>query len=363
MNTNLSIDISSSVPAYMQLYSKLRDGIINGVFPYDRKLPSKRLLSAETGVSVITVEHAYAILIDEGYIVARERSGYFVAYSAGDRFQSAKAAPLKKRQAQAKAYEDGAFPFSVFAKTMRKTLLNYGESILEKSQNNGCAVLREAIAEYLARSRGMRVDCEQIVVGSGAEYLYGLIVLLLGKRGVFALESPSYEKIERVYMANGVECELLKLGADGIKTSELERSKADVLHVTPYYSFPSSVTASASKRTEYMAWAKARGGHIVEDDYYSEFTVSRKIEDTLFSLEPENTVIYINTFSKTIAPSIRVGYMVLPKNMVGAFREKLGFFSCTVPVFEQYVLAELINNGDFERHINRIRRKRRKTLD
>ncbi len=362
MNTSLSIDKLSSVPAYMQLYSKLRDGIIAGIYPYDRKLPSKRVLSAETGASVITVEHAYAILIDEGYIVARERSGYFVAYSAGDRFACARATPAIRRQVGSAAYEDEIFPFSVLAKTMRKALLNYGEGILAKSANNGCIELREAIAEYLARSRGMRVGHEQIVVGSGAEYLYGLIVLVIGKEKVFAIESPSYEKIERVYMANGVKCELLKLGEDGITSLELARSKADVLHVTPYNSFPSSVTASASKRTEYIAWAKARGGLIVEDDYYSEFTVSRKIEDTLFSLEPENTVVYINTFSKTVAPSLRVGYMVLPKKMVEAFQEKIGFFSCTVPVFEQYVLCDLLTSGDFERHINRIRRKRRKML-
>ena len=349
-------------PAYMQLYLKLRDGIIAGLYPYGAKLPSKRMLSAEMGVSVITAEHAYAILIDEGYIASRERSGYFVAYSAGDRFQAAKAAPREARRARAAYYEDEAFPFSVLAKTMRKTLLNYGEGILAKSSNNGCAELREAIAQYLARSRGMSVDYEQIVVGSGAEYLYGLIVLLIGKDRTFAIESPSYEKIERVYMANGVECELLKLGEDGIMSSELERSKADVLHVTPYNSFPSSVTASASKRSEYIAWAKARGGLIVEDDYYSEFTVSRKIEDSLFSLEPEKTVVYINTFSKTVAPSIRVGYMVLPKRFIEVYERKAGFFSCTVPVFEQYVLAELLSSGDFERHINRMRRKRRKAL-
>ena len=133
--------------------------------------------------------------------------------------------------------------------------------------------------------------------------------------------------------------------------------RATVLHVTPFHSFPSLVTASAGKRREYLRWAEERGGYIVEDDFDSEFSVSSKSEDTLFSLEPNRSVIYMNTFSKTIAPSMRVGYMVLPPALSEQFRREVGFYSCTVPVFEQYVLAELIGSGDFERHINRIRRR------
>ena len=205
-----------------------------------------------------------------------------------------------------------------------------------------------------------RVQPGQIVIGSGAEYLYGLIVQLLGRGRVFALEDPSYDKIRRVYQAHGVTCEMLRLGSDGIRSDELARAKATVLHVTPFHSFPSLVTASAGKRREYLRWAKERGGYIVEDDFDSEFSVSTKSEDTLFSLEPEQSVIYMNTFSKTIAPSMRVGYMVLPPALAERFRREVGFYSCTVPVFEQYVLAELIGSGDFERHINRIRRKRRR---
>ena len=194
----------------------------------------------------------------------------------------------------------------------------------------------------------------------GAEYLYGLIVQLLGRERVFALEDPSYDKIRRVYQAQGVRCEMLRLGSDGIRSDELSRATATVLHVTPFHSFPSLVTASAGKRLEYLRWAKERGGYIVEDDFDSEFSVSSKSEDTLFSLESEKSVIYMNTFSKTIAPSMRVGYMVLPPALAERFRREVGFYSCTVPVFEQYVLAELIGSGDFERHINRIRRKRRR---
>ena len=309
-------------------------------------------------MSVITVEHAYAILCDEGYLEPRERSGYFVSYSAADCFPVAEPDSVRQLPSARDLADD--FPFSVLAKTMRRVLSEYGESILVKSPNNGCTELRKAIAAYLARCRGINVAPSQIVIGSGAEYLYGLIVQLLGRERVFALENPSYEKIRRVYLANGVTCDMLRLGSDGIRTSELARTDASVLHVTPFHSFPSGITASAGKRSEYIRWAHSRGGYIVEDDFDSEFTLSSKAEDTLFSLEPKRSVLYLNTFSKTIAPSMRLGYMVLPESLTDAFEQSVGFYSCTVPVFEQYVLAELLSNGDFERHINRVRRRRRK---
>lgn len=352
------IEKDSPQSAYLQLYHQLRGDIVSGVYPNGKKLPSKRLLAEQTGVSVITVEHAYAILCDEGYLEPRERSGYFVSYSAADCFPVAEPDSVRQLPSARDLADD--FPFSVLAKTMRRVLSEYGESILVKSPNNGCTELRKAIAAYLARCRGINVAPSQIVIGSGAEYLYGLIVQLLGRERVFALENPSYEKIRRVYLANGVTCDMLRLGGDGIRTSELARTNASVLHVTPFHSFPSGITASAGKRSEYIRWAHSRGGYIVEDDFDSEFTLSSKAEDTLFSLEPKRSVLYLNTFSKTIAPSMRLGYMVLPESLTDAFEQSVGFYSCTVPVFEQYVLAELLSNGDFERHINRVRRRRRK---
>ena len=143
---------------------------------------------------------------------------------------------------------------------------------------------------------------------------------------------------------------------------QIAKTKATLLHITPFRSFPSGITASASKRNEYIVWAKERNGVIIEDDFNSEFTVSTKNEDTVFSLEPTRSVIYVNTFTKTIAPSMRIGYMVLPEELVNPFFDKMGFYSCSVPVFEQYVLAEFISNGDFERHINRTRRKLRQMM-
>ena len=347
-------------PAYLQLYEQLRRDIVAGVLPLNTKLPSKRLLAEETGVSVITVEHSYAILCDEGYAEARQRSGYYVIYRERDFLTGSETAVDASPWVGPLRTDREEFPFPQLARTMRKVLSDYGERILVKSHDHGCIQLRMAIAAYLARSCGITARPEQIVIGSGAEYLYSLIVQLLGGACGFALEDPSYAKIRQVYQANGASCDLLALGADGIRTTELERTSAKVLHITPFNSFPSGITASVSKRQEYLRWADRRQGWIIEDNYDSELTVSRKNEDTVFSLSAGGRVIYLNTFSRTVAPSIRVGYMVLPERLLDTYREKLDFYSCTVPVFEQYVLTELLNSGDFERHINRIRRARRK---
>ncbi len=354
-----SINHNSGVSAYIQLYTLIRTDIINSVYQYGNKLPSKRILAEETQTSVITIEHAYEILCDEGYVESRERSGYYVAYKKKD-FISIPESKHPEPPKEEYYHHEDEFPFSVFAKTMRNVLSKYGEQILIKPPNAGCKELREAISRYLARAKGIDVSSNQIIIGSGAEYLYGLVVQFLGRERIYAIEDPSYEKILSVYQSNGAECDLLRLGKDGILSSELYKTQANVLHVTPFRSFPSGVTASASKRNEYISWVQERDGMIIEDDFDSEFTVSSKNEDTLFSLEPTHSVIYVNTFTKTIAPSMRIGYMVLPTNLTDEFYSKLGFYSCTVPAFEQYVLAEFINNGDFERHINRVRRMRRK---
>lgn len=358
------VDSANNKPAYLQLYEMLKQDIVTGVFTYGCKMPSKRTLAEETGVSIITVQHAYEILCEEGYLEGRQRSGYFAVYKDSD-FISGIGAGTELQETQDRIPEKvhhsrTEFPFSVLSKTMRKVLLDYGDSILIKSPNQGCLELRGAICAYLTRSNGMQVRPEQIVIGSGAEYLYSLIVQLLGKNRRFGLEEPSYEKIRQVYEANGVTCDMLSMGSDGIKSTELRKTKATVLHITPFNSYPSGITAGVSKRQEYLRWAKQRDGYIIEDNYASELTVSMKNDDTVFNMAKNSNVLYLNTFSETIAPSMRVGYLVLPECLLSEFERKLGFYSCTVPVFEQYVLAELLRSGDFERHINRVRRERRK---
>ncbi len=347
-------------PAYLQLYAQVRDKIVKGIYPFNSKLPSKRTASAELGISTVTVEHAYSLLCEEGYVEPRERSGYYVIFRESDGFEATAFGNKTDILPHSRSSQTVEFPFSVLAKTMRSVISEYGESLLERSHEQGCDELRNAITQYLARSRGISCDSSQIIVGSGSEYLYRIIVELLGRDKLYAVESPSYNKIEQVYRTSSARCELLPLGPDGIKSSSLKKSRADVLHITPYRSFPSGVTASASKRHEYLRWASKDGRYIVEDDFESEFTLLKKNEETLFGSTTADNIIYMNTFSKTLSSSFRVAYMVLPRSLVDAFSQKLGFYSNTVPTYIQLVIARLISNGDFERHINRVRRKKRK---
>lgn len=347
--------------AYLQIYDQIKADIISGVYAYGDKLPSKRLLSEETGVSVITVEHAYSLLYEEGYIDTRERSGYFVSYTIGDMFASSKVQPSLVSNHQHLSETECDFPFSVYAKAMRRVISLYGSDIFAPCQSGGCDELKNAICDYLKRSRGIDVKTEQIVIGAGSEYLYGLIVQMLGKNRIYALEDPSYPKIAKVYRANGVKTLFLPLLKDGISSEHLQKTPATVLHITPYRSYPSRITASASKKNEYIRWAKAHERIIIEDDFESEFTLLKKSEETVFSLSNGNNVIYVNTFTKTISPAVRTAYMLLPENMVELYKKTVSFYTCSVPYFNQLVLAELIANGDFERHINRVRRKRRRS--
>lgn len=357
------IDLNTHVPAYQQLYLQVREDIVNGIYPAGSKLPSKRTVALNCNISTVTVEHAYALLSDEGYIEARERSGFFVIFRADDGFVSSPVSNTLRRISTNKHVDaNDAFPFSVLAKTMRKVISEAGEGMLERSPNLGTIELREAIRIYLAQNRGILADTKQIIIGSGSEYLYTLLVELLGRDRVYAIEAPSYKKIEQVYEASDVRLEKLPLTDDGIDSLSLKKSSADILHISPYRSYPSGVTATASKRHEYLRWAEKGDRYIIEDDFESEFSVSRKTEETLFSHSLRDNVIYMNTFSKTVSPSFRVGYMVLPKTLAEEYEKKLGFLSCTVPTYIQLVLAELITNGDFERHINRARRNKRKQL-
>ena len=347
-------------PAYLTLYEAMRQEIVQGDWPTGARLPSRRQTARERCLSAVTVDHSYELLCQEGYAEARPKSGYYVTYRSGDGF----AQPLGFRAPAPAPHgfsaQQSAFPFSVLARTMRRVLSEYGEAILDKAPNAGCEALRSAIARYLGRNRGIRAGTEQIIIGSGAEYLYGMVVEMLGSDCGYAIEQPSYAKIEQVYRARGINCDLLPLGQDGIQTQALWQTHAAVLHITPYRSFPSGVTASISKRREYLRWAGQDGRYIVEDDFESEFSLLRKPEETVFSQSDRQNVIYLNTFSRTVSPSFRVGYMVLPPRLVPVFAQRVGFYSCTVPTFEQYVLAELMDTGDFERHINRIRREKRK---
>ena len=381
---------------YEKIYALLKTEILSGAYPYGARLPSKRTLAEENGVSLSTAETALDILRSEGYIDSAERSGFFCAYResdflfsaagsvSGDSFTvgSGSVVAAEAQDAESGKYEFGAplppssdaaaeapaareetFPFTVYARAMRRVLAEYGEKLLEKPPKNGVPQLKSALKNYLLRSRALNVNENQIVIGAGAEYLYGVIAELLGTCRIYGTESPAYGQIARVYAAKGAQVRLLRIGADGILSGELAATDADVLHVTPYRSYPTLATATATKKAEYLRFAREKNGYVVEDDYLSEFSPYTKPAETLFGADEAGRVIYVNTFSKTLSPALRAGYMLLPPALAVRYEEELGFYSCPVPATEQYVLAALLSDGSFERHINRLRRRMRNAID
>ena len=368
---------------YVYVYEKIKNEIVGHKFAFGAKLPSKRALAENLSVSVITVEQALDLLLCEGYVKAKQRSGYFVCYRddlygktrAGGEdnaqaraylsqvTQSAQAEDLQnatQNKTQARAfYEHDAqnkfyFPLTAYATAVRKIL--GCKNLTEKSPNAGIFELRQAIADYLFRNRGINVDARRIIIGAGAEYLYGTLAEILKDR-VFAIENPCYDKIKKVYSSRNIKFESLPLADNGIPSDALIASRASVLHITPFQSFPTGVTIDISKKKEYIDFAEKRGGFVIEDDYASEFSLTSKISDTLFSLDNFDRVIYLNSFSKTIFPSIRAAYVVLPSRLISDYDKFVSFYSCPVPVLEQLVIAEILNNGSFERHINKVRRQ------
>ncbi len=347
---------------YYLLYQQFKSLILSGEYSADEKLPSKRVCADMHGVSLITVERAYATLEDEGYIYSRERSGYFVCKidtPASAQLTEAKApiSHLKENHALPKKRD---LEYSLWFKTVRRVISEYGEELFVKAPNKGCAVLRNALSDYLYRYRGMVAEPQRIIIGSGSEQLYEIAVKLLGRDKIYGIENPSYSQIRAVYTGAGAKICPLKFGNEGIESSALQNSHFDVLHVTPFHSYPSGVTTSISKRYEYLNWASRSESYIIEDDFDSEFFIPGHPIAPLYSLDNRGCVIYINTFSKSISPSIRIGYMILPQSLADTFDKRLGMFSCSVPVLDQYVLAEFIKSGDFERHLNRARRKMKK---
>ena len=342
---------------YVSLYNFVKDKIISGEYKAGSRLPSKRVMADMSGCSSITVEAAYSMLCDEGYIEARERSGYFVqktdaVFTEKPKFSFS---PLPEETVSA----DGDFEYSLWFKTVRKVLSEKERLLFVKSPGKGVATLRNALSEYLYRYRAMAANPECIIIGSGAEQLYETALKVLGRERLYGIENPSYPQIEAVYRGEGARIEKLAMGKNGIKSEALRQSCADVLHVTPFQSYPTGITTPVSKKYEYLKWAKD-GKYIVEDDFNSEFFIPGQPVETLYSLDRDEKIIYINTFSKSLTPSIRVGYMILPPHLLPEYNRKMGMFSCSVPVLEQYVLAEFIKSGSFERHLNRMRRKMKK---
>ncbi len=357
------------VPLYEALYRCIRADILSGRLAAGVKLPSKRSLAAHLEVSKITVEAAYSQLAAEGYISPREKVGYFVEAVETAAVVPAPANTLRSKAPQPlvdlTANAPAQFPFSVWSRLQRQVLLDFGHQLLEPMPHQGIQDLRQAIAQHLAGFRGMQVDPQNIIIGAGTDFLYNLLLQLLGQDKVYALEEPGYGKIRRIYEAAGASSIPAPMDPFGVVPEAIP--EAQVLHISPSHHFPTGLITPMHRRQALLRWAAEGDRWIIEDDYDSEFRFDAHPMSAMYSSSEQGRVIYINSFSKSLAPSIRMGYMVLPPALMCQFREKLGFYSCTVSAFEQHTLARFLQEGHFEKHINRMRKfyrsRRNRLLD
>ncbi|MDD6400049.1 MAG: PLP-dependent aminotransferase family protein [Lachnospiraceae bacterium] len=363
---------------YSYLYTCIKNDILSGILKPGEKLPSKRTFANNNGISTITIQNAYDQLISEGYVYTIPKKGYYVANIEGMTRSIPNAdinydirIPIRESfeyDLSSNGVNPDNFPFSVWTKLSREVMSNKKKELMEISPTSGIRLLREAIANHLKSFRGMLVDPNQIIIGAGTEYLYGYIVQLLGNDKIYAIENPGYRKLVSIYKQRNISCKYAYMDDSGITVEGLKESKADVAHICPNHHFPTGITMPASRRYEVLAWANAaEGRYIIEDDYDSEFRLEGKPIPTLFSIDECEKVIYMNTFSKSLSPTIRISYMVLPVHLANEFYKTMSFYSCTVSNFEQYTLAEFIERGYFEKHINRMRlyysKQRRRIID
>lgn len=366
---------------YEYLYRCIKQDILQKKLKAGEKLPSKRAFAKNLGVSTITVESAYAQLVAEGYLYSLPKRGYYVCGLEGPAAPAAEPVPAPAPPAPAPArvseprtyWADFAgssvakdmFPFSVWVKLLRDVTAGEDETaLLTDTSAGGILQLRRAIARHLYQFRGMTIDPSQIVVGAGTEYLYSVLIQLLGRDKGYAVEDPGYLRLSRIYEKNDVAVFHIPMDGAGIIPEKLEESGAEILHITPSHHFPTGVVMPVSRRYEFLSWAsKGENRYIIEDDYDCEFRLAGRPIPTLQSIDVMEKVIYINTFSKSLAPAFRISYLVLPRHLVTRFYDTLGFYSGTVSCLEQMTLARFLSQGFFEKHINRMRNHYRALRD
>lgn len=353
-------------PLYVFLYRKIRDDILEGRIKPGEKLPSKRTFAQNLNVGVNTVANAYDQLLSEGYVHSAEKKGYFatdMSRLANVKINTAKPKPVTPVDEQdffmdfrANRINLNNFPISTWNRCMRKALLDGGDNLYKTVPYNGIPELRNAISAYLFRNKGMSVEPELIFIGAGTEYLFRRLFELFGKNTKVAMESTGFKKLADHADRYNISIDIIPGDKDGVELEALKKSDASILYVAPANRFPTGKVTPIKKRMEMFSWAyEKEGRYIVEDDYDSEFRYSGRMIVPMFSEDTKERVVYLNTFSKTMVPSLRISYMILPRELAAKYKDTLGFYSCTVSSFEQYALAEFINSGSFERHINRMR--------
>lgn len=365
---------------YEYVYQQIRDDIVAGRIAAGEHLPSKRAFASHLGISVITIENAYSQLLAEGYICSKPRRGYYacelpeapvLALAAEDADRDAAPASFGVHDSYGQPEQFAPLSPSaleaahLWQSALRATLTSEDErEIFSPAPAQGTARLRCAIAHHLRGTRGMNVNPDNIVIGAGAQLLDTILVQLLGADKTYAVEDPGYLRLTRIYQAMGCEVRHVPLDGEGVNLGELLDAGADVLHLMPSHQYPTGLVTSIARRYALLSWAAERPGrYLIEDDFDCEFRLAGKPIPALASIDAAQSVIYTNTFSKSLSSALRLAYMVLPDDLMERFRRELGFYASSVSSVDQVALARLLESGDYERHVNRVRVRAREARD
>ena len=363
----VELDHKSKIPLYEQLYLKIRNIISEGEFMEGDRLPSERGLAANLQISRNTVALAYEQLYAEGYVEARAQSGYYV--NKVDRIKNESKFNLsehKNDDVLQKKYKydfspsslcKESFPYKMWDRLYRQCLRDCGEELFNLGDYQGDLQLRKAIAKYLFGYRGLAVNPENMIIGAGTGYLLQLLEHLFERKYSFAMENPTYIQAYKIFSSLNRKIDAVNLDENGFSLKELEKTEAKVIYLTPAHQFPTGTIMPITRRRELLEWAyKEEERYIIEDDHDSEFRYKGLPIPPMKAADSQDKVIYLGTFSRTIAPAIRIGFMILPEGLLEVYKNKLAFLACTVPRIEQAVLTEFITGGHYERHINKTRK-------
>ncbi|WP_028391312.1 MocR-like pyridoxine biosynthesis transcription factor PdxR [Bacillus cihuensis] len=361
-----------TVPLYEQLYDYIKTEIIEGRLEFQTKLPSKRKLAQHLHISGNTVETAYEQLAAEGYLEVKPRKGYYVMDLEDLEYAGVKSDILPIHELK-KSYDyhfhpsqidTEHFPFAQWRKNAKNAMDVANQELLLLGDAQGEYSLRREIATYLYHARGVICEPEQIVVGAGIEILLQQLVLLFERNSVYGVEDPGYHLFQKIIRSYGNPAFPLEVDEDGIKVESIEKNKIDVVYVTPSHHFPYGSVLSINRRTKLLNWASSsKHRFIIEDDYDSEFRYTGKSIPSLQSMDQFEKVIYLGSFSKSLIPSLRISYMVLPKSLMNQYKEKFSFYHSTVSRIDQQILTDFMIQGDFEKHLNKMRKLYRRKLD
>lgn len=371
----INLNSNSNIPLYIQLYNFIKNEIQTGNMLSNSKLPSKRKLSKYLEISQNTVESAYDQLITEGYIVSLPRKGYYVSELQEVINTKSKSEHTYEKVSRKKPYKyefyssrvdlEG-FPYTVWRRIYKEVLTEDNKELLQIGHSQGDRNLREAINNYLRFSRGVNSKVDNIVIGAGSEYLIQIIINLLGRNKLFAVEEPGYYKIKKILKINGINPIAIPVDNQGVDVESLRKSNSEVIHITPSHQFPTGIIMPINRRIQILNWVNEnKERYIIEDDYDSEFRFEGKPIPALQSLDNKGKVIYLGTFSKCFSPSERIAYMVLPDELMKIYKKDFSFLACTVSRSSQQALVRFIEEGYFERHLNKMRniyRKKREYL-